>query len=387
MQSADQRRSSRRATGDGPTVLGELSGAFADLGTFLPLVIGVFAVQQIDPSGLLIGFGAFALFTALVYRRPVPVQPMKVVAAVVIAGGLGAAGVAATGMLLGVILIGLAAFGLVGRLGRMIPLTVMLGIQLGVGLYLAWAGIKLTAQQPLLGLAALAILLVSYPTRFKSLAALAIICAAVAWGMWQAPVGMAPLRLDFSLPRLVLPDPAALWVSAYGVLLPQLALTLTNATVITAAIAADYFPRDRARITPDRLAMSTGVFNFALAPFGGFPMCHGAGGLVVQHRFGARSGWAPALFGITCLMLGLLFGSQAAALLALLPLAAVGALLLAAGFDLAINKRLRQSSPDRLVVIVVTGVTCVLANVAIGLLLGIIAEWLRLRLQSDSVHD
>ena len=32
----------------------------------------------------------------------------------------------------------------------------------------------------------------------------------------------------------------------------------------------------------------------------------GAGGLVVQHRFGARTGLAPAIFGATCLLLGLL---------------------------------------------------------------------------------
>ena len=84
--------------------MGEFSGAFADLGTFLPLIIGIFAVQQLDPTGVLLGFGLFALATAVIYRRPVPVQPMKVVAAVVIAGGLGASEVAATGLLLGIVL-------------------------------------------------------------------------------------------------------------------------------------------------------------------------------------------------------------------------------------------------------------------------------------------
>lgn len=95
-----------------------MSGAFADLGTFVPLVVGVFTVLHIDPAGLLIGFGVFALFTALVYRRPVPVQPMKAVAGVAIAGGLSAAGVAATGLLLGIVLVVLGALGVVGRIGR-----------------------------------------------------------------------------------------------------------------------------------------------------------------------------------------------------------------------------------------------------------------------------
>ena len=359
-----------------------MSGAFADLGTFVPLVVGVFTVLHIDPAGLLIGFGVFALFTALVYRRPVPVQPMKAVAGVAIAGGLSAAGVAATGLLLGIVLVVLGALGVVGRIGRAVPSTVMLGIQLGVGLYLAWAGIKLMRHEPGLGAAALALLLALQATRFKPLAALAVIVAAAAWGVSQTPDALPALHVAFGLPTLALPGGAAWWESSGGVLLPQLALTLTNATVITAAIAAEYFPADRARITPDRLALSTGVVNLLVAPFGGFPMCHGAGGLVVQHRFGARTGLAPAIFGACCLVLGLFFGVQAMAMLALLPLAAVGALLLVAGYDLAINKRLRGASRDRLLVIVLTGIACVVANVALALLLGIGLEWLRRRLEN-----
>ena len=61
-------------------------------------------------------------------------------------------------------------------------------------------------------------------------------------------------------------------------------------------------------------------------------------------------------------------------------MAAVGALLLVAGFDLAISRRLRRSSPDRLLVIVVTGIACVLFSVAFGLLVGLLVA-LRARLR------
>ncbi|MCB1926114.1 MAG: putative sulfate/molybdate transporter [Gammaproteobacteria bacterium] len=358
-------------------VLGDLSGAFADLGTFLPIIIGVFAVQQVDPAGLLFGFGVFALATAAVYRRPVPVQPMKAVAAVAIAGGLGTLGLTASGILLGVLLIALAGFGVVGRLGKLIPSTVMNGIQLGVAFYLAWAGLKLMAREPWLAAAALLILLVLQFTRLKPLAALTVIGVSALWGMMHDPQILPPIIVGLSLPTFQLPGTGDLLAASGAVLLPQLALTLTNATVITAAIAADYFPADRARITPDRLAMSTGVLNLLLAPFGAFPMCHGAGGLVVQHRFGARTGLAPAIFGVTCLSLGLLLGEHALDLLAVLPLAAVGAMLLVAGFDLANSKRLRTAPLDELAVIVATAVACVVVNVAIGLVAGVLFEWLR----------
>lgn len=356
---------------------GEVSGAFADLGTFLPLIIGMFAVQRLDPVGVFVGFGIFALVVALVYRRPVPVQPMKVVAAVVIAGGLDAAGVAATGLLLGAILCLLAVTGVVGRLARWIPDNVLAGVRLGVGLYLVWAGLGLAVQGPLPAALALAVLLALQRSRLKPLAAISVVAGGAIWGVLQDDAALPALSAGLFLPQPLLPDAAAWWAATREVLLPQLVLTLTNAAVITAAIAAELFPADRARITPDRLAWSSGGLNLLLAPFGAFPMCHGAGGLVVQHRFGARSGLAPALFGLTCLALGVLLGPNALALLALLPMAAVGALLLVAGVDLARSRRLREVAPDGLAVILCTGVVCVVLNVAGGLLIGLLAEGLR----------
>ena len=66
-------------------------------------IIGVFAVRQLDPTGVLAGFGVFARAVARAYPRPVPVQMMKAVAAVVIVGGLDASGVAAASLEMGVV--------------------------------------------------------------------------------------------------------------------------------------------------------------------------------------------------------------------------------------------------------------------------------------------
>ena len=68
------------------SVVSEISSAYADLGTFLPLMLGTVLVAGMNPVGILYGFGLFALMTALVYRLPIPVQPMKAVAAMAIAG-------------------------------------------------------------------------------------------------------------------------------------------------------------------------------------------------------------------------------------------------------------------------------------------------------------
>ena len=358
-------------------LLGDLSGAFADLGTFLPLMIGIFATGRFDPTGLLVGFGVFAVAVAVVYRRPVPAQPMKVVAGIVIAAGIGPGVVAASGLLIGAILVVLALTNVVSTMARKVPRAVLAGVQLAVGLHLAWVGLGLVSRDALLGGLVLGALIITDRAWFKPLALLAILAAMGIWGATRADTALPALSFGLYLPALTLPDWQGTRLAAETVLLPQLALTLTNAVLVPAAIAAHLFPEDRASITPRRLALSSGTLNLVLAPFGAFPMCHGAGGLVALHKFGARTGLAPAIFGLTCLALGLFLGPQAAQLLTVLPLAAVGALLVIAGVDLAINKRLFDRRPEHLAVILLTAGVGVGVNVAAGLIAGLGAELVR----------
>jgi hypothetical protein len=69
------------------TVAGEVGGAFADLGTLLPILLGAIAIAGMSAGGVLVGFGGFLLATGLLYRLPLPVQPMKAVGALIVAGG------------------------------------------------------------------------------------------------------------------------------------------------------------------------------------------------------------------------------------------------------------------------------------------------------------
>jgi len=358
-------------------LLGDLSGDFADLGTFLPLMIGVFSLQRFDPTGMLIGFGAFAIATAALYRRPVPVQPMKAVAGIVIAAGIGPGAVAASGLLLGGILLLLALTGALNALARKVPQTVLKGVQLAVGIHLAWVGAGLVSRDWQLGGLVLGVLIATDRTRLKPLALLVALTAAAAWAATRPDARLPEIAFGLHLPALSLPEWHAVRQATEAVLLPQLALTLTNAVLVTAAIASHLFPDDRARITPRRLALSSGALNLLLAPFGAFPMCHGAGGLVAQHKFGARTGLAPAVFGLTCLSLGLLLGPQAADLLGVLPLPAVGALLVITGVDLAVSKRLFDRRPNHLTVILLTAAVGIGVNVAVGLIAGVAVELVR----------
>src|SRR5436190_7514680 len=67
----------------------ELAGAFGDIGTDLPLIVGVLVAARLDSPGAIAGamilFGAMQILTALRYHMPMPVQPLKAMAALVIA--------------------------------------------------------------------------------------------------------------------------------------------------------------------------------------------------------------------------------------------------------------------------------------------------------------
>jgi MFS superfamily sulfate permease-like transporter len=179
------------------------------------------------------------------------------------------------------------------------------------------------------------------------------------------------------MPGLVLPSWGEIWRSFEVAVLPQLSLTLTNAVIVTANLARELFPEKGAIASERHLALSSGIANVLLCPFGAMPMYHGAGGLAAQFRFGARSGLAPVIFGAALLLLALGFADRASTMLALIPVSAVGALLIFAGTDLAISRRLFDGKPSCLWVIGATALVTVTVNPALGLILGWIAELIR----------
>ena len=202
----------------------------------------------------------------------------------------------------------------------------------------------------------------------------AAIAAGYAAGLVRLPADMAPA---FSGLGAAVPSLAEIRRGIELLVLPQLPLTLSNAVIVAALVCRDLFPAAAGRASERNLALSTGLANLALAPLGAMPMCHGAGGVQAHHRFGARTGLAPILLGGVLLILGLGFAASAAQLFALIPLAAVGALLLVAGGDLAISRRLFDAQPSCWPVIAVAAAVTLAFNPAVGLLAGCAGEIVR----------
>src|SRR6516164_2777524 len=280
-------------------------------------------------------------------------------------------------MMIGVVLLALSVTGWIGRLARAIPQSVSAGLQLGLGVLMGVLGLKLILETPWLGFGSLALLFAL--TRIPQCPAAPIALAAAMIAEWATgKVGIASVvAITPGTPPLVVPSWPEVWRSFEVAVLPQLSLTLTNAVIVTASLARELFPSTGSIASERRLALSSGLANLLLCPFGAMPMCHGAGGLAGQFKFGARTGLAPVIFGAVLLVLAVAFADHAAALFALIPIGAVGSLLIFAGTDLAISRRLFDGQPSCLWVIGTTALVTVTINPALALVVGWIAELIR----------
>ncbi len=357
--------------------LREFGGALGDLGTLLPLLLGTIAVVGLAPAPALLGFGIFYVATAVYYRLPIPVQPMKAIAAVLLTAGITPAELAASGVMIGVALMVLAATGWISGLARLVPQSVLAGLQLGLGLALALLSLDLMATAPAIAALAFGLLTVLMITPRLPAALIALVVATALASVLNVP-GLSFERTATGI--IALPPWPTLTEferSFSQLVVPQMALTLTNAVLLTALLANDYFGDRAAHVTPSRLSLGSGLANLLLTPFGALPMCHGAGGLAAHYRFGARTGTAPLVLGLALLLLALLPGGVGLAALAAIPAAGLGALLLMSAGELALTKRLFDCKPSCWPVIALTAGITVWADPFWGLIAGWAAELVR----------
>ncbi|MCY3670317.1 MAG: putative sulfate/molybdate transporter [Alphaproteobacteria bacterium] len=358
---------------------GELSGAFGDLGTFLPYVVAAVGAGILAPTPVFAGFAAGYVLVAAVYRMPVSVQPMKALGAVIIAGGLTAVETAWAGGIVGAVLLLLAAIPSFERAARAIPQSVVTGLQAGLGLMLGTVAFGLMSHDWVMALASLAVL---------SLALL------LPRGPWVPLVVIgAVLLVPHAGPPMTPASPAGGIDTVHAVLsgvLAQLPLTLLNAVVVAAAVARSLYPDRAARVNERRLAATNGLMNLLLAPLGAMPMCHGAGGIAAHRRFGARGMGAPLIMAASCGAV-VAMGPEIVGLLMTIPPAVVGALLIYAAADLILSPRLLDARPDCRPVIAAAALATVFLGALAGLLTGLAAEgmrvYIRRRHRPGSTHS
>lgn len=353
----------------------EISGSLGDLGTFLPLTLGYITQCGLSAAPVFFFAGLWNVVTGLLFRLPIPVQPMKAIAAVAIAEGMTPGEIAAAGILMGAILFLIGIFPGMSRLLSRVPKPVVRGIQLGIGLKLFLAGAQAMRSLPtigwdslLTGAMAVTLIVLSYFRR-KVPSALILFLSGFFLLFVSRPALFGGMNLSAWAPEFLVPASVDWWMGFTKGVAAQLPLTLLNSVVAVCALSGDLFPGRR--ILEARMARSVGIMNLASCWFGGMPVCHGSGGLAGQYHFGARTGGSVLFLGGMKMAVGV---AAAAALLPPLrefPHSILGALLVFAGLELALPARDLIRREDFLVGLLTAGLILAV-NVTAGFLIGML---------------
>ncbi|KAL5056459.1 hypothetical protein RYX36_037141 [Vicia faba] len=400
----------------------ELNGAMGDLGTYIPIVLALTLARDLNLGTSLIFNGVYNIITGIIYGVPMPVQPMKAIAAVALSDKeFGVPEIMAAGIMTGAVLFILGITGMMKLVYKFIPLPVVRGIQLAQGLSFALTAVKYVrnvqdlpkskalGERPWFGLDGLI---------------LAIICAffiVIVNGAGEQNRGSCGARdngdnLDEGrrnnridkLRKIVFSLPSAFIVFVLGIVLvfirkhqvarqvtfgpssielvkfskqswkkgfikgaiPQLPLSILNSVIAVCKLSTDLFPEREFSVTS--ISVTVGLMNLVGCWFGVVPTCHGAGGLAGQYKFGGRSGGCVVLLGVGKLVLGLVLGTSLAHIMKHFPVGILGVLLLFAGIELALCARDMNSKQDFFVALVCTAVSLVGSSASLGFLIGMI---------------
>ena len=139
--------------------LRELAGSMGDFGTFFSLAIGYIVICDLNPAGFLIMRGIANIVTDLIYRLPIPIEPMKIITIVSIAQHWTPSMIYASGFGMGVIWIILASTSMIDWVAKVTPNSVIRGIQVTLGILLAMEAYKMISTWWLIGIFSIFIVL------------------------------------------------------------------------------------------------------------------------------------------------------------------------------------------------------------------------------------
>lgn len=366
----------------------EFAGALGDLGTDVPLLVALVATARLDAASVCITFGLAQIASGLRYGIPMPVQPLKAMAVILLASHLGPGVVAGGGLVIGATMLLLALTGALEWLARVVPLAVIRGLQVGLAVTLGIVAVRdlvWKAGATGVGVALVGVVLVLVLRAKAKRVPAAVVLVAIGVGIALASgfdAGVFGRALGFSLPHLVLPTRAQLVDGALLLALPQIPLSLGNSVLATSRATADLFPDNAVSVR--KIGVTYGLLNVAISPLSGMPVCHGCGGLVGFHAFGARTGGAPVIYGAMWLATGLFLAAGFDEVAHLLPTPILGVLLAFEALALASLAKdvLRDRFASIIAALVALAVVFVPFGHAVGLLGGTILSWGHTRLRT-----
>jgi hypothetical protein len=358
----------------------ELAGSFGDIGTDLPLIVGMALAAGLDGASVFIVFGILQILTGAVYGLPMPMQPLKAMAVLVITQKLTGSILFGAGIAIGVTMLVLTFSGGLTLLARWIPRCVVRGIQFGLGLSLASLALK--NYVPAIG------------GNGYALATAGFLVMIVLWGNRQFPPGLLVIGMGIgyafidglslqaitdgfavTLPVMHQPSFDDILTGFVVLALPQIPLSLSNSVIATDQTVRDLFP-DR-KIGVRKIGLTYSLVNLAAPFFGGIPVCHGCGGLAGHYAFGARTGGSVILYGAFYLIVGLFFSGPLHEVLKVFPLPVLGVVLLFEALTLLSFIRDQGHSARELSIALLVGVMALALpqGFLVGLLAGTIVYY------------
>ena len=380
----------------------EIAGSLGDLGTLLPIAIGMILINGLSPTGMFFSIGIFYILSGMYYGITVPVQPMKVIGAYAIATAMTPSQVLASSALMGLFLLIIGGTNAITLIGKYTPKPVVRGVQISTGTLLMAQGVRfmigsskfqmmrqmaepyLTIQHIgpvavgiVIGIVGGILTLLLLENR-KFPAGLVVILGGIFLGLVLGThEGFDKLNIGIYFPKLLpfgLPAGADVTFAFFALVLPQLPMTLGNAVIANADLSHEYFGKDSTKVTYRALTLSMALANLLSFVVGGMPLCHGAGGLAAHYRFGARTAGSNLMIGLLFMALAVFLGIHALSVVYLLPMAILGVLLIFAGAQLALTVIDMKTRKDLFVSLLILGITLA-SNLAVGFLVGMVVAY------------
>ncbi len=312
----------------------EISGAFGDIGTDLPLLVGMILASGLNSAYVLIAYGLMHITTGLIYGIPMAIQPLKAVAMIVIAQQIAPETIYGAGLAIGALMLLLTLTGLVDLIAKYIPKVVVRGIQFGLGIQLSMIALKQYVLSDalngiIIAIIAFLITLLLMGNR-KYPPAIFVIIAGILYAVITHFAQLSDIRpVIAKLPAFHIPGWTDVLTGFLILALPQIPLSIGNSIIATHRVAHDLFPEKK--ITIRKISITYSFMNLLSPLIGGIPVCHGSGGLTGHYAFGARTGGSIVIYGTLFLVLGLFFSTSFQAIVNIFPLPVLGVILLFEG--------------------------------------------------------
>lgn len=328
-----------------------------------------------DSASVFIVFGLLQIATGLIYRLPMPMQPLKAMAVLVITQEISGAVLLGAGLAIGAIMMILTLSGALTLLVKWIPRCVVRGVQFGLGLSLA--SLALRNYVPSMGAAG------------YILAGAGFLVMVLLWGNRRIPPGLLVIGIGvvyaaftdlrfgpiaegigLALPAWHTPGWQDILTGLVVLALPQLPLSLSNSVIATDQTIRDLFLGRKIGVR--KIGFTYAIVNLLSPLLGGIPVCHGCGGLAGHYAFGARTGGSVVIYGLFYLTIGLFLSVPLHEVLKVFPQPILGVVLLFEALTLLALIRDQADNTRHLLIALLVGLIALTLphGFVIGLLVG-----------------